>query len=92
MSSPVITGTDPASPITFAPGETKTVRVLAFDPDTGPPVAQSFQVADLGGNVTPLTVTVQVQDQLVYSADPAPSGWTVTQDANDQALFHVTAP
>lgn len=92
MAAPIIDGTDPASPLVFAPGETKAVRVLAHDPDSGPPVSQSFTVSDSQGNTTPLTVTVQVEDDLSYSADAPPSGWAVVQDAGDEAVFHITAP
>lgn len=92
MAAPVITGTTPASPLVFAPGETKAVRILAYDPDNGPAVAQVFKVADATGNVTPITVSLQVQDSLVYSADPAPAGWTITQSATDPAVFNVKAP
>lgn len=92
MAAPVITGTTPAGPLTFAPGEVKAIRVNAFDPDNGPPVSQVFNVQDAGGATTPITVTLQVQDSLSYSAGPAPSGWSVAQDANDPALFRITAP
>jgi hypothetical protein len=33
MAAPVIQGTTPPSPVTFKPGETKTIRVSATDPD-----------------------------------------------------------
>lgn len=91
MAAPVISGTAPASPLVFAPGETKSVRVLASDPDNGPPVSLVFKVSDQTGNEIPVTVTLQVQDQLTYSVDPAPAGWTVTQTA-DPAVFNIKAP
>jgi hypothetical protein len=91
MAAPIIDGTVPGSPITFAPGETKTIQIIAHDPDTGPAVSQRFVVGDLQGNSTPVTVTLQVQDQLTYTADPAPTGWTITQQA-DPTKFTVRAP
>lgn len=92
MAAPIITGTSPASPIVFAPGETKSVRVLASDPDNGPAVSQRFVVSDQAGNQTPVVVTLQVQDTLTYAADPAPAGWTVTQNPTDPAVFTIKAP
>lgn len=92
MAAPVIDGINPPSPISFAPGETKAIQVLAHDPDNGAPVSQRLSVADSQGNSTPVLVTLQVADLLTYLADPAPAGWTVVQDASDPSIFHVTAP
>lgn len=92
MAAPIVSGTTPPGPILFSPGQTKQVRINATDPDNGPAVTQRFVVKDAAGNQTPLAVTVQIQDQLTYSADPAPTGWTVTQVAGDPSLFNITAP
>jgi hypothetical protein len=92
MTAPIITGTDPASPLIFAPGQTRVLRVLASDPDSGPPVSTRLVVADAAGNQTPVTVTLQVQEALTYSADPAPTGWTIVQSVADPASFAITAP
>lgn len=92
MASPIIRGTIPAGPFTFAPGETKQVRIDAYDPDNGPPVSFQFSVADTAGNKVPLSISAQVADSLTFSASPAPSGWSVAQDAADPALFRITAP
>jgi hypothetical protein len=92
MAAPIITGTVPASPLVFSPGETKQIRILASDPDNGPAVSQRFVVSDLAGNQTPITVTLQVQDTLTYSADAAPTGWVITQSPTDPAVFSVKAP
>jgi hypothetical protein len=92
VAAPVINSISPAGPLVFAPGETKQVRIDASDPDNGPPVSQRFVVSDTQGNQTPILLSLQVQDQLTFSADPAPAGWVVTQDANDKALFYIKAP
>lgn len=92
MGAPVISSPASGSSVIFRPGETKDFRVIAADPDNGPPVTATFKVSDSQGNITPVSVTLQVQDTLTYSADPAPTGWTITQDSGDLALFHVKAP
>lgn len=93
MADPQITGTTPAGPIVFLPGETKDVRVDATDPDlTAAPVTQRFRVTDAAGNPAVFDVTLQLTDELTYSADPPPSGWACAQDQADPTLFHITAP
>lgn len=92
MAAPIIDGTNPASPLTFTPGQTRQIQVLAHDPDSGPPVSQVFKVADSSGAETAFTVTLQEQDALNYSFDPPPSGWTITPIAGTPGLFSVKAP
>lgn len=91
MAAPIISGTDPASPVTFSPGETIPIRILASDPDVASE-SLTFKVTDSAGNPASVTVTLNVEDDLTYSADPAPTGWTVVQDAADETVFNVTAP
>ena len=91
MANPIIDSPTPGTSLIFAPGETKTIQIVAHDPDTGPPVSQVFKVTDSTGNVSPIAVTLQEQDTLTYSADPPPAGWTITQQV-DLTKFSVKAP
>ena len=92
MAAPVISGTTPAGPLVFVPGETKTLRVNATDADIGPAQNLKFHAVDEQGNIADVTVQVQVADHISYSFDPPPAGWIVTQDATDRALFTIKAP
>lgn len=93
MADPQITGTTPAGPIVFLPGQTRDVTVNATDPDlTAAPVTQRFRVTDAAGRAAVLDVSLQLTDELSYSADPPPSGWACVQDGTDPAVFHITAP
>lgn len=90
MAAPQITSID--APSTVAPGETFDVKVNASDPDSQSARVQT-QVTDSQGNTATLDATISIQDPLTYAlSDPDAVGWTITQDAADPSLFHVTAP
>ena len=90
MAAPIIDSVSPGTSIVFSPGQTINVTINAHDPDSGAPVSQVFNVADSTGNVTPVTVTLQVQDALTFSAGAPPAGWTVSKIGNN--VFAVKAP
>ena len=91
MTTPVIDSVV-ASKSAPVPGDTLDVTVTAHDADART-VTVTIPVADLSGAVTNAVQTIVVGDPLTFGPatvnDPAGVA-TVTQDAVNPAVFHVT--
>jgi hypothetical protein len=81
------------TPSTFtpAPGEKFTILVDAFDPD-GRSDTLVGTVVDKKGAQVQMNLVLTVAEQLTYTLAEASGDYQITQDTQNPALFHVTAP
>jgi hypothetical protein len=79
------------TPSTIKPGETATVTVDAFDPDSRT-VTATAEVADAAGNIATATTLLTVGDPLAFKLTADDSKVTVVADPQKPGVFHVTVP
>lgn len=79
------------SPSTIKPGETATVTVDAFDPDSRT-VTATAEVADAAGNIATATTLLTVGDPLEFQLATDDPTVTVVADPQRPGVFHLSVP